>query len=363
MVLFYLEHYLVRRLTTCKLEDRLGYRQSVWSSLCCLLAGAIGILHPFDIAGFPDRMLIAAAIFGEIVFVWNVIRAFTRDEVVAIFPSSPSRRRVERGGDNFGWPKSPVMQFGIAAAGFAVGGFVSIVANTPSFKDPVPLGGRMRLVRFGWLALTAAIPFALYAGLYRWMIDNYRIHFDDSLNRVHFAVTIVGVILVIMEWEQSVMFRDTAPSRSRTARSNRRTGRDCLRDQCLPWPSTKARNAPWEFVKALNLRGICPHGHACHFGASLRRGGVFYRPRGRKRRLLEDHGGEELDHQPEKRVANGTDGDGPSHSHIEEIGENRSHHQPHEDAVPRPMQFRAQRRRSQNPSPCDSAISTPKRQP
>jgi len=209
MVLFYLEHYLVRRLTTCKLEDRLGYRQSVWSSLL-LLAGAIGILHPFDIAGFPDRMLIAAAIFGEIVFVWNVIRAFTRDEVVAIFPSSPSRRRVERGGDNFGWPKSPVMQFGIAAAGFAVGGFVSIVANTPSFEIPVPLGGQMRLVRFGWLALTAAIPFALYAGLYRWMIDNYRIHFDDSLNRVHFAVTIVGVILVIMEWEQSVMFRDTA---------------------------------------------------------------------------------------------------------------------------------------------------------
>jgi hypothetical protein len=48
--------------------------------------------------------------------------------------------------------------------------------------------------------------------LYKVLSDTCRIAFDDSLSRWHFAVTIVGVILVIMEWEQSVMYRMTALS-------------------------------------------------------------------------------------------------------------------------------------------------------
>jgi hypothetical protein len=208
-VLFYVEHYFVRQYTTCKLEARMVSWQSLGSS-ALILAGAWGILWPVQIAAFSDRMLIAAAVLGEFVFVWNVIRAFTRDEVAGIFPSAGARRKAARGADNFGWPKSPVKQFGIAAALFAAGGLASVVLNVPSFQIPVPIQGQLHLVRFGWLSVAAAIPFALYAQLYKVLIDTCHIEFDDSLNRWHFAVTIIGVILVVMQWEQSVLFRLTA---------------------------------------------------------------------------------------------------------------------------------------------------------
>ena len=63
---------------------------------------------------------------------------------------------------------------------------------------------------FGWLVLAAALPFGVYSLLYKVFIETWGIEFDDSLSRVHFGVTIFGVILVIWQWEQSVMFRMTS---------------------------------------------------------------------------------------------------------------------------------------------------------
>lgn len=211
VVLFYLEHYLVRRFTTCKLEDRLGSWQSLGTS-GLLLVGTLAILWPAQMPASPDFMLIAAATFGELVLVWNVIRTFTRDEVVGLIPSAAARRGAEHGADNFGWPKSPVEQFAVAAGVFAGGGIVSIIVNVPSLPILVPFGGQMHLVRFGWLCVAAAIPFAFYAWLYKGLTETYGVRFDDSLSRWHFAVTIVGVILVIMQWEQAVMYRTTTLS-------------------------------------------------------------------------------------------------------------------------------------------------------
>ena len=211
LALFYLEHYLVRRFTTCKLDDRWGRWQSLGSS-ALILAGALAILRPAQVSESSDRMLIAAAILGELLFIWNVIRTFTRDEVIGLIPSAASRLRAEHSADNFGWPKSVVTQFAAAAGLFGAGGLVSIILNVPSAQIPVPFGGQMHLVHFGWLCVAAAIPFAFYAWLYKGLSETYRIQFDDSLNRWHFAVTIVGVILVIMQWEQSVMYRATALS-------------------------------------------------------------------------------------------------------------------------------------------------------
>ncbi len=209
LVLFYLEHYLVRRFTTCKLEDRLGAWHSI-SSSGLILVGALMILASGRIPGSPDLALIAAAVVGEFLFAWNVIRTLTRDEVVGVFPSAVSRAHKTRGADNFGWPQSPVMPFIIAAGVFAAGGFISLVVNVPSIQIPVPVSGNIHLVGFGWIALASAVPFAFYAKLYKGLSDRYRIQFDDSLSRWHFAVTIVGVILVILQWEQSVLYRADA---------------------------------------------------------------------------------------------------------------------------------------------------------
>jgi len=209
VVLFYLEHYLVRRLISCKLEDGLARWQS-WGSSVLILAGVAGILGLVPIANFPDRMLYVVGIVGESVFVWNVIQAFERDGFTGIVSSPVPRSRAAHGADNFGWPKSPVRQFSIAAGVFAAGGIFSILFNAPSVEITVPIGGEMHLMRFGWLVLAAAIPFGVYSRLYKVFSETWGIEFDDSLSRVHFAVTIFGVILVIWQWEQSVMFRMTS---------------------------------------------------------------------------------------------------------------------------------------------------------
>jgi len=207
-VLFYVEHYLVRRFTTCKLDDRLARWQSTGSSVL-ILAGVAGTFWPLQIADLPDDILFVVGIVGEFVFVWNVIQAFASDEVTGILPSAVPRSEAAHGADNFGWPKSPVKQFSIAAGVFAVGGICSLIFNAPSVEIQVPMGGEMHLMRFGWLVLAAAIPFGVYSRLYKVFIETWGIEFDDSLSRVHFAVTIFGVILVIWQWEQSVMFRLT----------------------------------------------------------------------------------------------------------------------------------------------------------
>ena len=208
VALFYVEHYLVRRFTTCKLDDRLAHWQSLGSSVL-ILAGVAGAFWPLQIADLPDDILFVVALLGELVFVWNVIQAFASDEITGIVPSAVPRSEAAHGADNFGWPRSPVKQFSIAAGVFAVGGICSLIFNAPSVEIQVPFGGQMHLMRFGWLVLAAAIPFGLYSRLYKVFIQTWRIEFDDSLSRVHFAVTIFGVLLVIWQWEQSVMFRLT----------------------------------------------------------------------------------------------------------------------------------------------------------
>lgn len=208
VALFYLEHYLVRRLTICKLDDGLARWQS-WGSSVLILAGVADILRPGPTAGFPERILFVLAAWGELLLAWNVIRTFSRDEIIGIIPPAIPRTDAAHGADNFGWPKSPVKIFSIAAGVFAVAGVCSIIFDAPSVEITVPFAGQMHLLRFGWLVLAAAIPFGLYSRLYKVFIETWRIEFDDSLSRVHFAVTIFGVILVIWQWEQSVMFRMT----------------------------------------------------------------------------------------------------------------------------------------------------------
>jgi hypothetical protein len=93
-----------------------------------------------------------------------------------------------------GWPKSPVKLFGIGAAVFAAGGIISLILDVPSFKFPVPWSGELHFVPFGFLWLAAAAPFAIFAMLYMFLMDAYDLVFEESLNRIHFVVTIITVL-------------------------------------------------------------------------------------------------------------------------------------------------------------------------
>ncbi len=106
---------------------------------------------------------------------------------------------------NMGWPKSPVKLFGIGAAVFAAGGLISLILDVPSFKFPVPWSGELHFVPFGFLWLAAAAPFAIFAMLYKFLMDAYDLVFEESLNRIHFVVTIITVldlVRVFSAWEQ-----------------------------------------------------------------------------------------------------------------------------------------------------------------
>jgi hypothetical protein len=116
-------------------------------------------------------------------------------------------RLGDEGVKNLGWPKSAVKLFGIGAGFFAAGGSVSLVLNFPAFRFPVPWSGQLYFMPIGLLWLAAAVPFAIFALLYRFLIDSYELPFEESMNRIHFAVTIIAVldmVRVFGAWQQAM---------------------------------------------------------------------------------------------------------------------------------------------------------------
>jgi heme/copper-type cytochrome/quinol oxidase subunit 1 len=109
---------------------------------------------------------------------------------------------------NMGWPKSPVKLFGIGAAVFLAGGLLSLSLHVPSFKIPVLWSGKVHFVSFFYLWLAAAAPFAIFAALYKYLIDVHRLPFAESMNRIHFVVTIIAVldlVRVFVSWEEAMI--------------------------------------------------------------------------------------------------------------------------------------------------------------
>jgi hypothetical protein len=205
--LFYIEHRLLRRSMTTPLGEGMGYVQGL-VGLAFTMAGAVNLMAPFGLVDFSGHMLWAAAVSGECILVLNAVRSYSRDEVAGVFELTSSRGKVERGSDNFGWPQSPVKLFAIGAGVLTGGGVLSIAVNIPAMKLPVPFAGQVYLMPVGCLWLIVAVPFIIYAWLYKRLMDIYRIEFDQSMNRVHFLVTVIAVVLFIkafMNWQETLV--------------------------------------------------------------------------------------------------------------------------------------------------------------
>jgi hypothetical protein len=83
----------------------------------------------------------------------------------------------------------------------------------PSFKIPVPISGQMYFLPYGCLWLVAAAPFGIFALLYRFLMDAQDLNFEDSLNRIHFVVTIIAVldlVRVFGAWLQTLVSKMAA---------------------------------------------------------------------------------------------------------------------------------------------------------
>jgi hypothetical protein len=211
-VFFYAQYRVVPRLTKIALNDRFGYAQSL-AGAALLLVGALHAVLPQTSADVPSGILFWITLLGEGVFIANVVWSYTHvGEAVPVLPVVEVAKRApvrlgDEGVKNLGWPKSAVKLFGIGAGFFAAGGIVSLVLNFPAFRFPVPWSGQLYFMPIGLLWLAAAVPFAIFAMLYKFLIDSYELPFEESMNRIHFAVTIIAVldmVRVFGAWQQAM---------------------------------------------------------------------------------------------------------------------------------------------------------------
>jgi hypothetical protein len=209
---FYAQYRVVPRFTKIALNERFGYAQSLGGA-ALLLVGALHAVLPQTSADVPSGILFWITLVGEGVFIANVVWSYTHageavPVIAVVGATKPTPTRLgDESAKNLGWPKSPVKLFGIGAGFFAAGGVVSLVLNFPAFKFPVPWSGQLYFMPIGLLWLSAAVPFAIFAMLYKVLIDSYELPFEESMNRIHFAVTIIAVldmVRVFSAWQQGL---------------------------------------------------------------------------------------------------------------------------------------------------------------
>lgn len=210
---FYAQYRVVPRFIHRDLDRRVG----LWhagGSLAVLIIGALNALFPQGNSDVPSGVLFWLTLLGEGVFIGNVIWSYVNGErEVPFLPVVPSakttpERVADHSSKNMGWPKSPAKLFGIGAAFFGAGGLISVILNVPAYPIPVPAFGQMHFLPYGCLWLAAAVPFVIFAMLYKYLMDAHRIVFEESLNRIHFVVTIIAVfdlVRVFMAWEQALV--------------------------------------------------------------------------------------------------------------------------------------------------------------
>ena len=215
---FYAQYRVVPRFLHRNLDRRVGLWHAS-ASLALLLIGALNALFASGKSDVPSSILFWMTLLGEVVFLGNVIWSYTKGEpAVPFLPVVPSAKTTpepvrDDSPKTMGWPKSPVKLFGIGAAFFAGGGIVSLILNVPSYPIPVPLSGQLHFLPYGLLWLVAAIPFAIFAMLYKFLMDAQGIVFQDSMNRIHFVVTIIAIfdlVRVFMAWEQALVSKMAA---------------------------------------------------------------------------------------------------------------------------------------------------------
>jgi hypothetical protein len=212
-VFFYAQYRVIPRVTKIALNDRIGYAQSLGGA-ALLLVGALHAVLPQTSADVPSGILFWITLLGEAVFIANVVWSYTHaGEAVPVLPvvgaTKPTPARLgDEGAKNLGWPKSSVKLFGIGAGFFAAGGVVSLVLNFPAFKFPIPWSGQLYFLPIGLLWLAAGAPFAIFAMLYKFLVDSYELPFEESMNRIHFAVTIIAVLNMVRvfgAWQQAMV--------------------------------------------------------------------------------------------------------------------------------------------------------------
>ena len=205
--LFYFEYAIVEAMVKRELDLRFGYLQAFGSWAITLFA-TLAILFA-KLAGKPapelqENILLLMGVFGEIVFVANVVWTYLSEagpsQQRAAFTGQRSRTPAKKAIRSSGWPQSPAKVFGIAAAFFLAVGGILVVVRPLGSRLPVLWNGHVSQVAAGYLWISTSAPFVIFALVY-WGIERlWRRMFEIAATRIHFICTVLAVMESIREY-------------------------------------------------------------------------------------------------------------------------------------------------------------------
>jgi hypothetical protein len=94
----------------------------------------------------------------------------------------------------FGWPSSPAVLFGIAAAFLVIVETILVTAGFMNSRLPVMRDGQITQVQIAALWLIVAAPFALFALIYAGIELKAERVFEQAPTRIHFVCTLFAVL-------------------------------------------------------------------------------------------------------------------------------------------------------------------------
>ena len=205
--LFYLEYVIVERLVKGELDLRFGYLQAVgcWAiTLFTTLAIAFAKLAGTPPPAVQENALLLMGVFGEIVFVGNVVWTYMLQagfsQPQPDFAGHVNRKLSDKLTSKSSWPKSPGRVFGIAAAFFLIMGSILVAVRPLGSQLPVSWNGQVSQIPAGYLWISIALPFALFALVYVGIEHLWKRAFDIQNTKIHFFCTVLVVIEGIREY-------------------------------------------------------------------------------------------------------------------------------------------------------------------
>lgn len=212
-LLLYAEHAGTERVMKRELNRRLSYIESL-GCVAIVLAGSISLLYAAITGRVPllprvvhANLLLILCVYGEAAFIatvaWSYLnpeseRSPSREHRVITSARSPlaADREAEYWSNFVRWPQSAARAFVIAATVFGVVGF-TLVVTRPDWELPVAYYDRIAVVPAGLLFTVAAVPFVLFAGLYRIAETRYAAVFHATSTQLHMVCALLTTLEIL----------------------------------------------------------------------------------------------------------------------------------------------------------------------
>jgi hypothetical protein len=205
--LFYLEYAILEGMVKRELDFRFGYLQAFGSwaiTLFAMLAIGFAKLVGTPPSGLQEHALLLMGVFGEIVFVANVVWTYLHEAGFSHQRPALTGHRIRTSSNNAtkksGWPQSAAKVFGIAATFFLVVGGILVAARPLGSRLPVLWNGHVSQIPAGYLWISTAAPFAIFALVYVGIEHLWKRVFEIPGTRIHFICTVLVVAEGVREY-------------------------------------------------------------------------------------------------------------------------------------------------------------------